>query len=91
MALAREAAGEGKAASYIRQLNNVENTRKLFQQIRQIEEKIFSGFTSRVLVVNKDGTTTEYTDRAAMEKIILNTNELKYHQTENSGSQLLDD
>ena len=66
-------------------------TRKLFQQIRHIEGKVFSGFTSRVSFVNEDGTTTENTDRTSMEKIILLTNELKYHQTEHSGSQLLDE
>ena len=91
LAIAKEEAGEMKAAQYLRQLNNVENTRKLFQQIRHIEGKIFSGFTSRVTVVNDDGTTTDYTDREAMEKIILMSNEKKYHQTEGCGSQLLDD
>lgn len=90
LALAKEAAGELKAASYIRQLQNAERTRKVFQQIRHMEGKIFSGFTSRVSVVNEDGTTTDYTDRAAIEKLLLDTNELKYHQTEDGGSQLLD-
>ena len=91
LALAKEAAGEVKAASYIRQLQHIEKTRKVFQQIRHMEGKIFSGFTSRVTVVNSDGTTTEHTDRKSIEKVILDTNERKYHQTEGCGSQLLDD
>ena len=61
------------------------------QQIRHMEGKIFGGFTVRVTVVNKDGTTIEYTDREAIEKLTLQTNEKKYHQTEDGGSQLLQD
>ena len=43
LAAAKEAAGEIKAATYIRSLNRVEKQRKLFQNIRQMEMKIKGG------------------------------------------------
>ena len=48
LAMAKEEAGEMKAATYLRQINSIEDTRRLFQQIRHIEGKVFAGSTSRI-------------------------------------------
>ena len=88
LAAAKEAAGEIKAATYIRSLNRVEKQRKLFQNIRQMEMKIKGGSTNKVVVTQEDGETVEYVKKEDIEKVISESNEKKGHQTE-GGSQLL--
>ena len=40
LAKAKEDAGETKAATYLRNLDSIESTRRLFRNIRYLEEKI---------------------------------------------------
>ena len=55
LALAKEEAGEIKAAVYIRSLTRIEQDQKLFQNIRVMEKKIKGGSTSKVIVTLVDG------------------------------------
>ena len=88
LAQAKEEAGETAAATYIRNLDNIEAVRKLFRNIRHIEDIIRGGATNQVVLTDSEGNETEITERQAMEAALLATNERKYHQCE-GGSQLL--
>ncbi len=63
LALAKEESGEVKAAEYIRSLNRIEAQRKLFQNIRVMENKLKGGSTSKVTITAADGTVHEYTGK----------------------------
>ena len=89
LAKAKEDAGDLSAANYLRQLNTTEATRKLFSNIRAVEQKLRAGSTSQVQITKNDGEVILHTDKEAIEKVISQVNENKYHQTE-GGSQLLD-
>jgi len=88
--ITKEAAGNIKAAVHLRNMNSVEATRKMYQNIRYMEGKISAGATAQVTVTSRDGTTTELTAKDEVERTIINSNERKYHQTE-GGSELLSD
>ena len=64
LALAKEAAGEVKAANYLRSLNRIEGQRRLFQNIRAMEKKVRGGSASKVVVTSESGLVTEYTDKS---------------------------
>ena len=88
LAKAKEEDGNLTAAQYLRKLNTTEATRKLFYNIRAIEQKLRAGATTQVQVTKPTGEVRMYTDKEDIEKEICNVNEAKYHQTE-GGSQLL--
>ena len=90
LAAAKEAAGNIKAAVHLRNMNRVEATRKMHQNIRYMEGKISAGATAQVTVTSRDGTITELTAKDEVEYAIINSNKRKYHQTE-GGSELLSD
>ena len=48
LALAKEKAGETTAANFLRNMNSVEATRRLFRNIRRIEGKMKGGSTSKL-------------------------------------------
>ena len=88
LALAKEEAGEVEAATYIRNLNHIEAQRRLFRNIRHMEGKSKGGCTSKVIKqVGLDQ--IEFTKKEDIERLCAETNELKYHQIEGGGSQLL--
>ena len=87
LALAKEAAGECEAATYLKTRNAIESKRRLFRNIRHIEGKMRGGFTSKI-EVKSNNMTVEYTDRNSIEEKTIQANEVKYHQTE-GGSQFL--
>ena len=89
LAQAKEEAGEGKAATYIRTLNNIERQRRLYQNIKVMENKIRGGSTSKVTTTYHNGVTKEFLSKASIEQVIANYNETKYHSSEGS-SQLHD-
>ena len=90
LAAAKEAAGNIKAAVHLRNMNRVEATRKMHQNIRYMEGKLSAGATAQVTVTSHDGTVTELTAKDDVEKAIIKSNEKRYHQTE-GGSQLISD
>ena len=57
LAMAKEAAGETKAASYLRNINHIEAQRRLFRNIRHMEGKQKGGSTSKVMITTDDSTT----------------------------------
>ena len=63
LAIAKEEAGEVKAAEYIRSLNRIEEQRELFQNIRVMEKKVNSGSTSKVTITSEDGSIQECTGK----------------------------
>ena len=88
LAAAKEADGEIKAATYLRNLNRIERQRRLFQNIRRMEDKQKGGSTNKVVITDEDGLKKEYNNKEEMEKVIAVANEKKWHQTE-GGSELL--
>ena len=72
LAQAKEEAGEVKAATYIRTLNNIERQRKLYQNIKVMEDKIKGGSTSKVTITGDDGVTKEYLNKISIEEVIVN-------------------
>ena len=66
LAQAKEEAGEVKAATYIRTLNNIERQRKLYQNIKVMEDKIKGGSTSKVTITGDDGVTKEYLNKTSI-------------------------
>ena len=89
LALAKERAGETTAANFLRMMNSVEATRRLYRNIRRMEGKLKGGSTSK-LTSTVNGRTVEYTDRTSIESLCAKENESKHHLTEKSNSQLLD-
>ena len=87
LALAKEEAGEVEAETYIRSLNCIEGQRRLFRNIKVMEENSREGSTSNVTITSNSGETTEYTDKKSMEEVIAPCNENRWHQTE-GGSKL---
>ena len=75
LAGAKEAEGEIKAATYLRNLNRVERQRKLFQNIRRMENKLRGGSTNKVVITDEYGITKEYNKKEDMEKVIAVANE----------------
>ena len=90
LALAKEEAGEIEAATFIRNMNALEDQRKLFRNIRHMEGKIKGGNTSKVVVTAPDGSIKEFVTKNEVEGVSAEENEAKMHQTE-GGSQLLED
>ena len=88
LALAKEEAGEMKAATFIRMANQIESQRRMYRNIRHMEGKVKGGSTSKITVTSEAGHTVEYTSKKEIEKILIQENEKTDHQTE-GGSQLL--
>ena len=88
LALAKEEAGEMKAATFLRIANNIESQRRMYRNIRHMEGKVKGGCTSRLTAITPEGHNVEYTSKKEIEKILVQENELTDHQTE-GGSQLL--
>ena len=86
LALAREEDGKGKAATYIRQRNQVEQQRRTFRNIRQIEQRVKGGATTFIITRDQAGNPIEITDRKPMEEAMLKANSKKYHQIEDTPS-----
>ena len=68
LALAKEEAGEVKAAVYICSFNIIEQERKLFQNIQIMENRIKGGSTSKVIITAADGNIQEFTDKNQWKK-----------------------
>ena len=88
LALAKEAAGELKAATFLKNQNYIEAQRRLFRNIRHMEGKIKGASTSKITIQSEEGM-TEYTSKEDIERLCAKENERKWHQCEDGGSQLL--
>ena len=90
LALAKEQAGEIKAATYLRNFNRVQAQKRIHRNIRVTEKTFKGGSTSKVVVTSSNGSIKEYNTKEPMEKVIAVSNECKWHQTETkSKSDLL--
>jgi hypothetical protein len=89
LAMAKEEAGEVKAATALRNMNRIEEQRRLFRRIRHMEGKIQSGNTTQVTITSPNGTKQEYTAQKDVESKIIENNETKRHQTEEGACQLI--
>ena len=89
LALAKEENGDITAANFLKNINSVEATRRLFRNIRKMEGKVSGGSTYK-LTTTLEGNVQEHTDKATMEQLCAEENEKKHHQTEDGNSQLLD-
>ena len=88
LAVAKEEAGEVKAATFLKNQNFIESQRRLFRNIRHMECKVKGMSTSKVTVHSEEGI-QEYTSKEDIEHLCAQENERKWHQCENSGSQFL--
>ena len=88
LALTKEAAGEVKAATFLKNQNFIESQRRLFRNIRHMEGKVKGGSTAKV-TVQSDAGSLEFTSKEDIERLCAEENEKKWHQCENSGSQFL--
>ena len=88
LAMAKEEAGEVKAAVYLRNRNRIEGQRRVARNIKRMEGKAKGGSTTQITTTNSDGIVTEYTQKVPIERVIANSNDINSHQTE-GGSQLL--
>ena len=88
LANAKAEDGKKSAAQHLRDLNNIEDVRRLFNTIKAVEGKLKTGSTTQVQVTQANGSKIMYTTQKEIEKLIIDTNEKKYHQTEGC-SQLL--
>ena len=75
LATAKEAEGETKAATYLRNLNRIERQRQMFQNIRRMEGKLKGGSTNKVIITEDNGVIKEYNKKEDMEKVIAVSNE----------------
>ena len=62
LALAKEEAGEIKAASFLRNMNHVEAQRRLHRNIRHMEGNLKGGITSKV-IATIDGRYIEFVNK----------------------------
>jgi hypothetical protein len=88
LALAKEEAGEIRAATFLRQMNHIEAQRRLFRNIRHMEGKIKGGCTSKV-TQKINGIDVEFTKKEDIERLCATGNEQLYHQTEQKPSDFL--
>ena len=88
LALAKEEAGELKAAVYLRNVNHIEALRKIFRNIQHMEDKVRGGNTTKV-TTTRDDVITEHTDSLPIEQLFATDNVRKQYVTE-EGSQLHD-
>ena len=88
LAVAKEEAGQGSAATILRNMNNIEASRRLFRNIRQMEGKLLGGCTSK-LTTTINGVETEHTDKTDIDTACAAENQRKYHLTEGGTSQFL--
>ena len=63
LAVAKKEAGEMKAATCLRSLNNIEASRTLFKKIQHIVGKTREGPTRQVQIINEDGSITTLTKK----------------------------
>lgn len=68
-----------------------EEQRDVARSARYMLNKISSGATTKVQVTDSNGHTMEYTDKTEVERLIIQENEQKYHQTEGSTDLLSQD
>ena len=89
LAAAKEAAGEGKVATILRNMSRVEAQRTSAWNTKFMLGTTRNGSSTQVTVTNPDGSKSDLTEREEVESAVMRENERKYHQTE-GGSQLLD-
>ena len=63
---------------------HMEKQRDTFKKLAHINKKHQDLSTTYVTIKEKDGTIREVTEKREMEKVIMEENRSKYHQTENS-------
>ena len=68
LAVAKEEAGEIKAAAYLKSLNLIEQQRKMFQNIKVMEGRIKGGSTSKVTVTSMDGSVKDFSIKKIWKK-----------------------
>ena len=71
LALAKEEAGEIKAATFLRIANNIEAQRRMYQNIRYMEGKVKGSSTSKLTATSEEGHQIKLTDKLEIEKIYL--------------------
>ena len=86
--MAKEKAGEIKAAVFLSNVNHIVAQRRLLRNIRCMEVELKGGSTSKVKLTEGNGETKKYNDKIPIEKLIAAENEAKYHQSE-GGIKLL--
>ena len=71
-------------ATYLREMQDVGQTRMKHHRIKYVEKKLKKTLTTFVTKQITDGTIMEFTDKVMLEEEIIVENLKKYHQTEDS-------
>ena len=82
LVLAKEDEGEMKSASYLKNINRVEPQRRIYRNIWTMEKKWKGENTARVNITKEDGTIDEFNTEKPMKKVMLASNETKWHPCE---------
>ena len=74
LAKAKEEAGDKKASTYLKELNEKEAIQKLFHMIKIVEDRIKAGALSQISITEPDGSTKVLTLQKAIETAIIGVN-----------------
>ena len=77
LAMAKEEAGEIKAVVFLKTMNPIEAQRRLFRNIRTIENEIRGGSTTHITITDKHRKVSEYTERRDIEILTTKSTEGK--------------
>ena len=81
LAEALEKAGKGKRANIVQRLKSEERKRSMFRKLAYINKKVQDLSTKSVTIQTEAGE-KEITEKEELEKVIIDSNRDKYHQTE---------
>ena len=85
LASSLEKDGQGKKASNIRNLKQIEEQRTTFRRLRHLSKKFGDNLsTTSVIITHEDGTKVEISGKEEMESAIIAENIKKFHQCEES-------
>ena len=85
LAEALEEAGKGKKAKIIQQIIKTEAQKTSYKKLSKLNKKKDANLSTTAITMNlPDGSKKEITEKAAMEKAIINENIKKFHQSEDT-------
>ena len=84
LAMEKEQHNDKSSAAYLREIKDVEQTRKKHRCIKFVEKELKKTLTTFVAKETTDGIIMVFTDKATLEEEIIAENIKKYHQTEDS-------
>ena len=84
LATALAAKGNTEKAKFLERLKRDESQRRTFRKLKYLRGKLRSGSVSFIQIEGPHGNLQEVTDKTSIERVLLQTNELKYRQCEST-------